>query len=151
MSTDKLQVTMVPTSHIDQVWPRIKGYMEDAAKYTYGRYEVEDIYDAVVKHNHVLWIAFYGPDIKAAVVTNILYYPKKTCLSGVFLGGVELETWKEPMLELLQKWAFDNNCDGFELCGRIGWSKALREQGYQALWQTCELPVATSGLGAQNG
>jgi hypothetical protein len=149
--TEAVQVSMVPIDHVDRVWDDVKGYLADAAKYTYGRYDLEDIYDSIMQYNHTLWIAFTDDKIIAAVVTNILHYPKKTCLSGVFLGGDDLKAWKGPMLEMLQKWAFDNKCDGFEMCGRMGWARALKDEGYQALWQTCELPVAESGLGVQNG
>lgn len=151
MTKDGIQVTMVPSIYIDQVWPDVLEYLEGAAEYTYGRYEVEDIYDAVKQYNHNLWIAFYGPKIKGAVVTNVLHYPRKSCLSMVFCGGVELSKWKAPMLKLLQHWAYDQHCENVELTGRPGWAKIFKEDGNQIVWHTSELPIADAGLGAQNG
>jgi hypothetical protein len=122
-----------------------------AAEYTHGRYEVDDIYDAVMDYDHTLWIAIDGEVIKGAVVTNFIHYPKKKYLCMSFCGGVELEKWKPAMLKLLQHFAFDTQCDGVEATARPGWAKIFKSDGHKALWQTFELPAANAGLGAQNG
>ena len=36
-------VTLIPLDYIDDVWPEIEAFMEGAAKYTYGRFNAEDI------------------------------------------------------------------------------------------------------------
>jgi hypothetical protein len=116
-----------------------------------GRYDVEDILDCITDYEHTLWIAFDEESIKGAVVTMIRQYPRKKYLDMVFTGGVELEKWKKPMLELLQKWAFDTKCDGIESVGRPGWAKIFKTDGHKPLWNTYELPVANTGLGDING
>jgi hypothetical protein len=151
MTTEGVQVTLVPPEFINQVWPEITEYLEGAVEYTYGRYEVEDIYDAITRYGHNLWIAFYGPKIKGAVVTNIMHYPRKTCLNMVFCGGVDLAEWKAPMLRMLQQWAHDQHCDNVELTGRPGWAKIFKNDGNHTVWHTSELPVADTGLGARDG
>jgi len=143
-----MQVTMIPKEHVTSIWPDVKEYLEGAAKYTHGRYELDDIYDAVMDYDHTLWIAFDEQGIKGAVVTNFAHYPKKKYLVMSFCGGVELEKWKPAMLKLLQHFAFDTKCDGVEAAARLGWTKIFKNDGHKALWQTFELPAADAGLGA---
>mgnify|MGYP003353329563 CR=1 FL=1 len=40
-----IKVSLVPTDHVERVWPDIEHFMQRAAEYTYGRYTVEDIKD----------------------------------------------------------------------------------------------------------
>ena len=142
---------MVPREHVTDIWDTVKPHLKKAADYTYGRYEVEDILDCLTDYDYTLWIAFDDKEIKGAVVTMVSSYPRKKYLDMVFTGGVELEKWKKPMLELLQKWAFDTECDGIESIGRPGWAKIFKSDGHKPLWNTYELPVAKTGLGDING
>ena len=38
-----IKVYQIPFEQFDQYWPHIEGYMERAAKYTYGKFKAEDI------------------------------------------------------------------------------------------------------------
>ena len=143
-----MQVSMVPKDYVKECWKDVKDHLTKAADYTYGRYEVEDILDAILDYDHTLWIAFDEEGIKGAVVTSFMHYPKKKYLNMVFTGGVELKEWKEPMLKLLQHWAYDNQCDGIASTGRPGWAKIFANDGHRVVWHTYELPAANAGLGA---
>jgi len=143
-----MQVTMVPREFVPNTWPDVRDHLNKAAAYTFGRYEVEDIYDAIMDYDHTLWIAFDETGVKGAVVTSFAHYPKRKYLNMVFCGGEGLKDWKEPMLKLLQHWAFDNQCDGIESTGRPGWTKVFANDGRKIVWYTYELPAATVGLGA---
>ncbi len=142
---------MVPREHVTDIWDAVRPHLKKAADYTYGRYEVDDILDRITDYDHTLWIAFDEESIKGAVVTMMAQYPRKKYLDMVFTGGVELKSWKAPMLDLLQKWAFDNKCSGIECTGRPGWAKIFKADGHKPLWNTYELPVANTGLGDING
>jgi hypothetical protein len=139
---------MVPRENVWQVWAQVKDYLAGAAEYTHGRYEIEDIYDAILEYDHTLWVAFDGEEIKGAVVTNFAHYPKKKYLVMAFCGGVELDQWKDPMLKLLQHFSYDTQCNGVEATARLGWAKIFKGDGHKPLWQTFELPAADAGLGA---
>ena len=78
-----MKISLVPTEHIEIVWPRIEKYMEKAAKYTYGRFTANDIKNEAIKNFKVqqLWIAFEDDIIYGAYVTEIVQYPQiKTCV-----------------------------------------------------------------------
>jgi hypothetical protein len=136
-----IEVSLVPKQFIDTCWEQIEPFMQKAAKYTYGRYTSDDIYDSVVEHDHHLWVAFDKTGIKGAVVTNIIVYPKRKLLAMAFCGGQDLKEWKDPMLNLLQRFAKDMGCDGIESTARAGWAKIFSNDGYKQHWVTFELPV----------
>jgi len=143
-----IKVSLVPTAHVERVWPDVKPFMERAAEYTYGRYTVDDIKDSVTQYEHHLWITFDGAGIKGAVVTAFKHYPQAKYLDLVFIGGDDGLSWKDEMLKILKHWAYDNHCDGIESTARFGWAKIFKDDGYKPVWQTFVLPVAETGLGA---
>lgn len=136
-----IEVSLIPPQYVDSCWDRIEGFIGKAAKYTYGRYTVSNIYDMVKEGDYQLWVAIDGTDFKGAVVTNIITYPQRKLLGMQFCGGEELKLWKEPMLELLKRFAKDVGCEGIESTGRPGWAKVFQNDGYKATWVTYELPL----------
>ena len=136
-----MKISIVPTQYIDTCWDKVEPYLERAAHYTYGRYTVDDIKECITQYDHQLWVAFEDKEIKGAVVTTFTFYPKRKNLVMVFCGGVELKTWKAPMLETLQRFARDTDCDGIEATARRGWAKIFKDDGYKSNWITFELPV----------
>lgn len=147
----EVQVSMVPREHVRDAWDHVRGYIENVTKYTYGRYETDDILDLVTDYDYTLWIAFRDNKIIGCVVTHFINYPRKRFLGCPFVTGDDFPSWKGPMLELLQKWAYDNHCDGLEATARLGFSRVFKDDGYEAMWQTFQLPAADAGLGAYNG
>ncbi len=90
-----MQVSRVDTKDIETMWPFIEGYMKRAAKYTYGRFEAEDIKEGLLTKPQQLWIAFDDTKIYGAVVTEVTKYPRMTALTVHFLAGIDFESWKE--------------------------------------------------------
>ena len=125
-----VQVSLVPEERILEVWPKVAQYMRGAVKYTRGRYETSDVLDLLLYMHYPLWIAFEDDKILGAVTTRFIEYPHKKFLFMEFCGGVGLRKWKTPMLDVLRKWAADNNCDGIECAGRVGWKKVFESDGY---------------------
>jgi len=140
-----MQISLVPPNRVDEVWPLVEKYLDGAADYTYGRYKVDDIHVAITDYGFNLWIAYDEEEIKGAVVTNMVIYPRKKFLSMVFCGGIYLMEWKDLMLKTLQKYARDAQCDGLEATARLGWTKVFKADGHKSLWQTFELPAAELG------
>ena len=139
MST--MSVSLVPSEYAKDVWPAVKEYVAKAVKLTSGKYEPEDVLDLVVRYKYPLWIAFDGTDIKGAVITRFIEYPRKKYLFLEFCGGQDGFSWKEPMLSVLRSWAKDNDCDGIEGAGRDGWQKVFEDDGYVPTLRHFEMPV----------
>ena len=140
----EVHVSLVPTEHVLNVWPAVGGYVADALAYTYGRYEPEDTLDELLAGTHQLWIAFEDGDINGAVISHILQYPRKRFLGCPIVTGDEFSTWKAPMLDILQRFAADNDCEGLEATARLGWARVFKDDGYEALWQTFQLPAGVN-------
>ena len=139
-----MQVTWVPTEHIEFVWPNIREYMMGAAEFTFGRFTAEDIKNELLRRQgeQQLWIAFEDKDnYYGAVVTEVYQYPQIRALIMHFTGGKQLPKWKKPMLEILQQFAADNECDVIESYGRPGWAKVFKKDGYEQRFIFYELPV----------
>jgi hypothetical protein len=136
-----MQVSIVDTKDIETMWPFIEGYMKRAAKYTYGRFEAEDIKEGLLKQPQQLWIAFDNTKIYGAVVTEVIKYPRMTALTVHFLAGVDFETWKEPMLKLVQQFGKDNGCKLIDSYGRPGWERVWANYGYTKRFIFYELPL----------
>jgi hypothetical protein len=140
---EEMKASYVPVEHVDTVWPLITEYMQGAADYTYGRFNVEDIRVALHNQPQQLWIAYddASEEIYGAVVTQILTYPRMSTLVMHFTGGKELPKWKAPMLELLQKYAKDSGASVIESYGREGWAKVFKNDGFVSRFMFYELPV----------
>jgi hypothetical protein len=136
-----MQVSIVDTKDIETMWPLIEGYMKQAAKYTYGRFEAEDIKNGLLKQPQQLWIAFDDKKIYGAVVTEVTKYPRMTALTVHFLAGIEFESWKESMLRLVQQFGKDNGCKLIDSYGRPGWEKVWANYGYTKRFIFYELPL----------
>jgi len=140
-------ISLVPSEHVLDVWPAVADYIQNALEYTRGRYELEDVLERVKNGEFLLWIAFDGERIKGCVITDMMQYPRKKFLGCPFVTGDEFASWKQPMFEMLQRFARDNNCEGLEATARPGWSRVFKDDGYEAMWQTFQLPAA----GVNNG
>lgn len=136
-----LHVSMVPKQYVDTCWDKVEPYLEKAAKYTYGRYTVDDIRTSITDYDHELWVAFDDEKIKAAVVTNIVVYPKRKLLCMSFCGGEDMASWLDKIIALLRQYAADMGCDGLEATARKGWSRVFKNDGYDGKWVTFELPI----------
>lgn len=143
-----MQVTLVPREHVLSMWPKIRPHAVQAADYTYGRFEPEDLLDAALEGRFDVWVPYEGLEVLGVVFTAFTIYPRKKYLDMTFIGGDEGMRWKDPMLSTLQAWARDNGCDGIESSGRLGWAKVFKGDGYKMLWQVFELPVAAEEVGA---
>ena len=137
-----MQVSFVPVEYIDIVWPQARAYLDGAAKYTYGRFTVEDIKVGIETKPQQLWIAFEDDDnVLGAVVTEVITYPRMKALVMHFTGGVELAKWKPDMLKVLQRFAKDNDCAVIESYGREGWGKVFQNDGFKSRFMFYELPA----------
>lgn len=136
-----MHVSLVPPEYVLDVWPAVVGYVAKATKYSSGKYEPEDVLRLVTDYNYPLWIAFDDEQIKGAVITRFIEYPRKKCLFLEFCGGIDGFSWKDAMLSTLRRWAKDNGCDGIEATGRLGWKKIFESDGYKPTLQNFELAL----------
>ena len=135
------KTSLVPAAYVDDVWPAVKPFIEEALQYGQGKYELDDVYSLLTTYNYPLWIAFDDEGIKGAVITRFVQYPRKKYLVVEFCGGKDGWNWKSPMLAILKAWARDNECDAIEAGGRVGWVRVFRPEGSKLVSQSFEIGV----------
>ena len=138
---DEMLASFVPKELIPELWPKVRHYITEVVKHTHGRYTTEDVLDAAMDGSHLFWMAFKGQDVYGVIITTFAQYPRARFLSCPFVTGKNFSEWKDPMLKVLRKWAEDNQCDGIESAARLGWSRIFKDDGYEAQWQTFQLPL----------
>ena len=117
----------VPIAIIPDYWPVASGLLDRAVSYSGGRYELADIFDALMSGKMQLCSAG-GDDGKPHVVavTEIVNYPHKRVANISMLAGEGRDRWLHH-LESVEKWARDNDCEAIELRGRAGWERVLKD------------------------
>ncbi len=124
-----MKCSQVPADQVDAVWPDVERMMASATAVTNGRYTTADVRQALRWDHMQLWIAFDASGIEGVQVTQITYYPSRTVLTSLFTAGHRIRRWREPMMELLSRFAAETGCSLIEGQGRAGWIKLMQPYG----------------------
>ena len=103
-------------------WERCRPWLEAALERSSGGYWLEDIAAAVARGHMQFW-----PAPKAALITEIVAFPRKRFLNTILAGG-DLEQIRD-MIPSLADYARMHDCDALTSNGRRGWERALRDVG----------------------
>lgn len=135
-----MKVSLVPFDHIDRVWDVVRPMLEPAVAVSNGRYTTYDLYVALQQQRLHLWIAF-GDEIVGCEVTQVFDYPSKRVLISLFTAGRMFRKWREPLLDILTRWARDNGCSCIEGMGREQWVRLLEPYGVRRMSVNFEMEV----------
>lgn len=108
---------------------RCREWIEAALEYNGGCYSFDDVAQGIMEGRMQLWA---GPD--GCAVTEILMYPQRKLLN-LFLAGGSMEQLLDMEKDAIT-WAKAQGCDGLSLSGRKGWTRALKERGWNTLHTT---------------
>lgn len=134
----ELDVSLVQKAYVKQVWPKIAPMLAKATEMSEGRYTIDTLYDKLVNDSSWHLWCVYEPDmtIVAAITSTFTRYPTgMKVLHGQFLGGQFLDEWQDMFCDIFDRWGRDNECQAVEFCGRAGWMKPLRRNGYRPVFQ----------------
>jgi len=139
-----MNVIIVPQEHRHIIFPKVKHYLEKAAVLSGGRMSIEEIENNVLHKNHQLWIAFNEDEIVATADTEVVKYCTgiKT-LVGHFIGGKDLESWKQPIVDSMAAFGKAEGCTKIEFMGRRGWTKPLKQIGWKETYRVYEYNLET--------
>jgi hypothetical protein len=107
-----------------QEWQRCRTYIEDAVA-RISTHTIEDVEHGIATGLYVFW-----PASKSAAVTEIHVFPRAKHMH-IFLAGGDLDELRG-MVPMWCSWARFNECSKLTLCGRRGWERALKQQGWDA-------------------
>jgi hypothetical protein len=109
---------------VAQEWKRCRPFIEAALEYA-PTHTIEDVEQGIQLGIYIFW-----PASKSAAITEIHVYPQAKHMH-IFLAGGDLDELRS-MVPIWQSWARFNGCSKVTLCGRRGWERALKDQGWKA-------------------
>jgi hypothetical protein len=104
-------------------------WIEAALEYSGGTHTPSDIAVGVLNGTMQLW-----PAERACAVTEIVVYPNKKVLH-VFLAAGEMDQIVD-MQKSAEAWGKAQDCTAMTIAGRKGWSKVLKDHGYEEKFVT---------------
>lgn len=132
------EVWAIPTRHVPQVWPLCEGMIEKAVDYANGRVTTRGIYDRLLDRDLQLWCVIRDDEILAACITKVSRFPAVKSCCIMYAGGTELDSWMSRILDTVETWAKELECDVLEVNGRRGWVRKLKDQGFREISVTVE-------------
>lgn len=108
-------------------WDRCKEWIAGALQYADGTHTLADIKDGIAADRFQLWAGD-----NAAIVTEIIGYPRKKALNFFLIGG-DLSELKI-MEPVICQWARLQGCTRAIGVGRKGFQRVFAEAGYEPRW-----------------
>ena len=116
---------LIPTEHVDRVWPLVEGLLIEAADRSRGSMTIEGITDRLTKGDWQLWVVWDGSVV--AVAATEVYHSlagDKFCAICLVNGGLR---WMH-LLEDLERWAREvMGCKRMQMFAAKRWAKRLPE------------------------
>ncbi len=118
------KVRIITPESIDEVWDQVAPLLKPAVDLHDGYY-MRDVYNELRSGRQMLWVYAIGREIKAAIVVEVLQYPRKRSVMVVFAGGALMVEWLE-YFETLKQYARAVGAKDIEVIGRCGWARVLK-------------------------
>lgn len=118
----KIVPVWVPRKRVEQAWPLVEKFVEDAVRHAGGRFTAEDIRKFCLNGQMQLWLVLDDGQATAVVLTEIVNYPQKKSCRIVGLAGHNMHKWLNLRIHI-DEWAKRNGCQKMEIIGREGWAR----------------------------
>jgi hypothetical protein len=127
------QISYVPPKDVGLIWKQIEPLLLKPLEIDGFAYMPKDIFDSLLKKKMQLWISWNVKtnNVEAAIVTEIIDYPRLRSCRYFLAGGTNMKSWFNPIKEQIEQWAIKNKCQRIELVGRKGWVKWLKDYKQQ--------------------
>lgn len=119
-------VFLLKPEEVEDFWPLVSDLLEKAQPHSEGELATEDFYEFLKLADMQLWVAIWQKKVIAAMVTQIIPYPRKKVLRIIAIGGAEMDRWFG-FLPKVEEFALNVGCDSLEAWGRKGWKKILTD------------------------
>ena len=122
----RCQVALVEVEDVGMVWDEVSPLIEKALLHAEGELVPEDIKKHLDKGDLRLWVALENKDVIAAMVTEIIQYPRKKIVRIITLAGKDMSMWYD-FLPMIEGYAIRNNCSSLEAWTRKGMTRKLKD------------------------
>jgi len=120
----------IQSKDVEASWVHVEDYINRSLKYGLGEYKAEDIKQMCQSQQMQLWVMFDG-EVKGAIVTQILKYPRFSILLGLLISADNFIEWRDKVDETLIGFGKDKGCKYLEFFGRKGWGNYLKDINYK--------------------
>ena len=111
----------VPQENIDDIWPLVEIAMSGTVHEP--GFDINYYKEKCLTGDLILWVVRNG---KAAIMLEVLEYPKGRCCDILTLAGYEIDSWLDELSEI-EAWAKRQGCNKMTLTGRKGWVRMLSD------------------------
>jgi len=118
------RAVLVGIDEIESIWHHVQPLLEKSAPHSEGEMEAEDMFPILLSGEMQLWVAIENKEIIAAMVSQIISYPRKKVMRIISIGGSDMEKWM-PNFPIFENWALNLGCTSIEAWGRKGWLRVL--------------------------
>ena len=120
------KVFLLEAEDIDLVWGDVVPLIEKALQHAEGELVPDDIKKHLDKGDLRLWIALEGKETIAAMVTEVIQYPRKKIVRVITLAGRNMDMWYD-FLPMIEGYAIRNGCSSLEAWSRKGMARKLKD------------------------
>lgn len=141
-----LSAVGVRSDLIPITWPLIEPWVADALEKGKAHQASDEVRQALERSKMQLWLAWDENQRRAlgCCITEIIEsHQGKTC-GLVVVAGLDFKKWR-PLTETIKAWATENGCVRLEACGREGWQKYVRNDGWKRIRTVIELRLDDDG------
>lgn len=137
-------LTIVPLEEIETMWPTVAPMLARAVVYSGGRTSTGALFAACKASRGLLWVVYRQLDkiIRAAFVTRVAAYPRRTMLVIDCAGGTHMKGWLKTVLDTFRRFAAESGYGGVEMYGRKGWRRVLARCGWTEAFVVMEAQAA---------
>ena len=141
LGSSSVKVVLVSDEDIDFIWEECEPLIDSALKHSEGELISSDVYEQLINGAMQLWVAMeYGETI-AAMITQVISYPRKRVLRVITLGGKDgsgLDKWYM-FLDMVEGFALRTACSALEAWTRKGMARKLKDWNHSYMVITKEL------------
>jgi hypothetical protein len=123
------KVVLVSPDDISMVWDDVVVFIDEALKHGEGELKSEDLILPLSQGEQRLWVALEDGKIIAAMITEIIPYPRKRVLRIITIAakdGHGMEKWYD-FLPMVEGFALNNGCSSLEAWTRKGMARKLKD------------------------
>jgi hypothetical protein len=127
----------IQRTEIDSVWPHVRADIECAVATARGKFTVDDMLAELRSGECQLWI-WKSETAHALCITQVHSYKRnKVCWIRICVGE-NFPEWSVACIGRIEDWARAQGCDAMEFIARPGWSKVMKQYGYDMTHQYLE-------------
>lgn len=131
-----MKLVRIPTSNVDEVWSLVKQDIQNALTYSGDYTDSQFVLDCLKDNKMQLWIIWDKSKSKTlekyygVVVTEVIQRKLKKSCQIFIMTGRHRQKWTG-LIQVLEDFALEQNCDLMELNARVGWQRVLQNYDYK--------------------